>query len=181
MATRSDPSVRPLTRKAFYDLTAYCRTYAAELARHDQHRVNLKQCHRFNSWLAELKTYDKLSAGLHNLAPARPIARWQIMILLVVIWLILWLALPGRVDRGLEIALLVGGMGTIMITFFLPESLYGTTMELLDGKVLRIVDALLDLLNGGAMDFSEAAFFQARENLIAAHEELRQQIDLAHR
>ena len=31
------------------------------------------------------------------------------------------------------------------------------------------------------MDFSEAAFFQARENLIAAHEELRQQIDLAHR
>ena len=49
------------------------------------------------------------------------------------------------------------------------------------GKVLRIVDTLLDLLNGGAMDFSEAAFFQARENLLAAHEELRQQIDLAHR
>ena len=74
MATRSDPSVRPLTRKAFYDLTAYCRTYAAELARHDQHRVNLKQCHRFNSWLAELKTYDKLShISLNHLVQHAPL------------------------------------------------------------------------------------------------------------
>ena len=181
MATRPATSVRPLTRKAFYDLTAYCRTYAAELARYDQHRVNLKQCHRFNSWLAELRTYDKLSAALHGLAPARPVARWQIMVLLVVLWLIFWLALPGRVERGLEIALLVGGMGTIMVTFFLPESLYGTTMELLDGKVLRVVDTLLDMLQRGEMDFSETAFYQARANLLAAHEELRQQIDLAHR
>jgi hypothetical protein len=47
---RRPPSVRPLTRKAFYDLTVYCRSYAADLARYDQHRVNLKQCHRFNTW-----------------------------------------------------------------------------------------------------------------------------------
>jgi hypothetical protein len=131
--------------------------------------------------LAELKNYDKLCPALQTLAPARPIARWQIVVLLVVVWLILWLALPGRVDRGLQIALLVGGMGSIVVMFFLPESIYGTTMELLDAKVLRVVDALLDLLNKGEMDFSEAVYFQAKENLLAAHEELRQQIDLAHR
>lgn len=181
MASRTATPVRPLTRKAFYDLTAYCRTYAAELARYDQNRVNLKQCYRFNTWLAEIKTYDKLRGPLHDLTPARPIARWQITVLLAVVWLILWLALPGRIERGLVTALLVGGMGTIVLTLFLPEALYGTTMELLDGKVLRVVDTLLDLLNKGEMDFSEAAFFKARENLLAAHEELRQQIDLAHR
>ena len=101
--------------------------------------------------------------------------------LLTVVWLILWLALPGRIERGLATALLVGGMGTIVLTFFLPESLYGTTMEMLEGKVLRVVDVLLDLLNRGEMEMSEAAFFRAKENLLDAHEELRQQIDLAHR
>jgi hypothetical protein len=171
----------PLTRKEFYDLTVYCRTYTSELARFDQHRVNLKECNRFNTWLAEIKRYDKLAPLLRDLAPARPIARWQIMVLLAVLWLILWMALPGRVDRGLQAALLVGGMGTIVVTLFLPESLYGTTMELLDAKVLRIVDVLLSLLNSGKMDLSEAVYFKAKENLTAAREELRLQIDLAHR
>ena len=123
MARRPVPPVRPLTRKAFFDLTVYCRTYSADLARHDQHRVNLKQCHRFNGWLAELQSYDKLRPALQGLVPARPIARWQIIVLLIVVWLILWLALPSRVERGLEIAVLVGAMGSIIVMFFLPESL----------------------------------------------------------
>lgn len=181
MALRSATPVRPLTRKEFYDLTVYCRTYAAELARHDQDRVNLAQCNRFNTWLAQIKNYDKLNAALQDLTPARPIARWQIMMILFIVWVILWVALPGRVERGLDAALLVGAMGTVVVMMFLPESLYGTTMELLDAKVLRIVDTLLDMLKRGEMDFTEAAYFRAKENLLAAHEELRQQIDLAHR
>lgn len=180
MAAQTLPPV-PLTRKEFYDLTVYCRTYAADLARYDQHRVNLKECNRFNTWLAQVKRYDKLSPQLRDLAPARPIARWQIMALLAVVWVILWFALPNRVDRGLTAAMLVGGMGTFVVMMFLPESLYGTTMELLDAKVLRVVDALLELLNSGKMDFTEAVYFRAKENLAAAHEELRLQIDLAHR
>jgi hypothetical protein len=180
MAAPPPPSL-PLTRKEFYDLSVYCRTYASELARYDQHRVILKECNRFNTWLAELKRYDKLGPRLANLAPARPVARWQIMVLLAVLWVILWFALPGRVERGLSAALLVGGMGTVVVMMFLPESLYGTTMELLDAKVLRIVDALLELLNSGKMDLSEAVYFRAKENLMAAREELRLQIDLAHR
>ncbi len=180
MAAQPTTSV-PLTRKDFFELTVYCRTYASDLARYDQHRVNLKECNRFNTWLTQVKRYDKLNAALRDLAPARPIARWQIMVLLAVLWLILWLALPGRVDRGLMAAMLVGGMGTIVVMMFLPESLYGTTMELLDAKVLRVVDALLELLNSGKMNLSEAVYFKAKENLTAAREELRLQIDLAHR
>lgn len=175
------PSPVPLTRKDFFDLTAYCRTYAADLARFDQHRVNLKECNRFNTWLDQVKRYDKLSTRLRDLAPARPIARWQIMVLLGVLWVILWFALPGRAERGLTAAMLVGAMGTFVVMFFLPESLYGTTMELLDAKVLRVVDALLELLNNGNMEFTEAVYFKAKENLTAAREELRLQIDLAHR
>jgi hypothetical protein len=170
-----------LSRKEFYELTFYCRTYAAELARYDQHRVNLKRCNQFNTWLSELKRYDTLGPRLSGLKPARPVARWQVMVILAMIWMILALALPGRVDRNWSTVVLVGMMSTVVLSLFLPEHIYGTTMELLQAKVLFVVDTLLDLLNSGTMDFSEGAFFKARENLLAAHEELRQQIDLAHR
>ncbi len=72
-------------------------------------------------------------------------------------------------------------MFTMIALLFLPESLYGTTIELVQAKVLRVVDLLLDILNSDQMGFSEAAYFQARENLLDARAELRQQIDLAHR
>jgi hypothetical protein len=69
----------------------------------------------------------------------------------------------------------------LIILYFIPERVYGTTIELLEGKLLRVVDALDRLLTSGQVEFSEAAFFQVRENLEAARRELRQQIDLAHR
>jgi hypothetical protein len=178
---RQPPSPVPFRRKDFYDLTIFCRTYAMELARFDQDRVNLSECYRFNNWLAHLKTYDRLALALRDLKPARPVARWQIMVLLVVAWLITGLAMTGRMDRMWTAAILTGMAGIVVVNFFIPESLYGTTIELLQAKVLRIVDLLLEILNSGTMDFSEAVFFRARENLLAAHEELRQQIDLAHR
>ena len=40
---------------------------------------------------------------------------------------------------------------------------------------------MLEILNSGVMEFSEAAHFKVREDLLAARAELRQQIDLAHR
>ena len=171
----------PFRRKDFYDLTAFCRSYALELAVHDQSRVNLKECYRFNSWLARLKTYDALAPVLAQIAPARPVARWQVMVLLGVVYLILVIALPGRVERTWMGVILAGSMFTLITLMFVPESLFGTTIELLDGKVLRVVEVLLEMLNSGRMEFSEAAFFRARENLLMAHDELRQQIDLAHR
>ncbi|HAJ34084.1 MAG TPA: hypothetical protein DCL15_00110 [Chloroflexi bacterium] len=175
------PTPLRFDRKAFYDLAAACRAYAAELANFDQDRVNLKECYRFNAWLAHLRRYDRLAPRIAAISMARPVARWQIVTLLVVVWVILALALPGIVNRQWYMVLLGGWLFTIVAAFFIPESLYGTTTELLEAKVLRVVDVLLEMLDSGTLEFSEAAFFKARENLLAAKAELRQQIDLAHR
>ena len=173
------PSLVPLDRREFFRLTERCREYAYELARYDQSRVDLAQCHRFNSWLPELKGFDLLEPALRSLKPARPVARWQVMVLAAVIGLLIILVLSSRAIRttGSLYILFFG----LFILYFVPERLYGTTIELLEGKVLRVVEALDDLLLHGNLGFSEAAFFQARENLAIARRELRQQIDLAHR
>ena len=173
--------ITPLYRKDFYELADYCRRYALELARHEQTRVSLKHCHEFNGWLPRVKTYDRLAPRLTDLQPARPIARWQLMALGAVIALIGVLTLPGRLDRSLSSVILYGYLFGLIIFYFVPERLYGTTIELLEGKLLRIVDALEQVLLSGEMEFSEAAFFQTKENLQVARRELRQQIDLAHR
>lgn len=177
----SSPDPLHFDRKAFYALATECRTYAAELANFDQDRVNLKECHRFNAWLTHLRRYDRLAPRLAAMTMARPVARWQVVTLLVVVWVILALALPGVVSQQWYMLLLGGWLFTIVAVFFLPESLYGTTIELLEAKVLRVVDILLEMLDSGALEFTEAAFFKAKENLLAAKAELRQQIDLAHR
>ncbi len=171
----------PLTRKEFFDLAQFCRSYAQELASLDQSRVNLRQCHKFNGWLSRLKRYDMLSHRLQPITWARPIARWQILVLGIVFWLILWIALPGRIDRLLIMAILNGMVFLLLSLFFIPESLYGGTVEIIEGKMLRIVVALEEILQQNELQVSEAVFFQAKETLEQAHLELRQQIDLAHR
>src|SRR5690606_8308781 len=60
----------PLTRKEFFDLAEECRAYAVELAHHDQARVNLHHCYRFNAWLARVKSYEQLGPALATLGPA---------------------------------------------------------------------------------------------------------------
>jgi hypothetical protein len=175
------PDLRRLNRKAFYDLAAECRTYATELANFDQDRVNLKECHRFNAWLAQIRRYDRLAERLATIRTARPVARWQVVTLLVVAWVILALALPGLVSQQWVTVIIGGWLFVIVAVFFMPESLYGTTTELIEAKVLRVVDVLLEILDSGVLEFTEAAFFQTRQHLLAARTELRQQIDLAHR
>ncbi len=175
------PDPLRLNRKAFYDLAAECRIYATELANFDQDRVNLKECQRFNAWLAHLRRYDRLAERLAALRTARPVARWQVVTLLVVAWVILALALPGLVSQQWLMVIMGGWLFGIVTLFFMPESLYGTTTERIEARVLRVVDLLLEILNSGVLEFTEAAFFQVKENLLAARSELRQQIDLAHR
>jgi len=181
MRSAPQPASLTLDRKAFYDLAASLPSYAADLAHHDQHRVHLDECYRFNRWLAQIRRYDRLAPQLTTLGAARPVARWQVVTLLIGIGVLMALFLPVRVGQQMYTALLGGWLLTIVAVFWMPESVYGTTTEALEGKVLRIVDLLLDLLHNGGMDFSEAAFYRARENLIEAREELRLQIDLAHR
>jgi hypothetical protein len=174
--------LRPLTRREFYELAEQCRAYAQELARHDQNRVSLKHCHEFNQWLVRVKSYDLLRPYLATLRPARPIARWQVLILAVVAGLVGLLVFGPNLDRAAGSMILYGYMLSLLLFgFFIPERLYGTTIELLEGKVLRVVDALEQVLLSDALGFSEAAYFRVKEDLQVSKRELRQQIDLAHR
>lgn len=178
---RSTAQSRPLTRREFYQLAERCHAYALELAHYDQVKVDLKQCQEFNRWLAEVKLYDLLAAPLQTLKPARPIARWQLLVIGLVLGLILFVTISERNSRTWATSFLYSYSLLLIVFYFVPERFYGTTTELLEGKLLRVVDTLDALLAENKLDFTEAAFFQTKENLEAARRELRQQIDLVHR
>ena len=170
-----------LTRKEFYELADQCRERALELAHFDQNRVNRHQCRRFNMWLARLKTYDQLAAGVQDISAARPITRYDLMAAAVVLWLVSMFLLREQLSVGGNRILAFSVWGLVILLYFLPESLYATTVELLEAKVLRVVEALEELLISQEMEVTEAVFFKIKENLNTARRELRQQIHLAHR
>ena len=151
------------------------------MARCDQHQVYLKQCHEFNDWLLVLKSYDDLGTQLQDLSRARPIARWQVMVIGAVIGLIAFFALPSAIGKPWLTIILYAYIFALLLLYFLPQRLYGTTTELLEGKVLRVVETMEIMLLSDQMAFTEAAYFQVKEHLSTAKRELRQQIDLAHR
>lgn len=171
----------PLTRPEFYRLTESCRDYALELAQYDQTRVNLPQCHKFNAWFQNVKTFAQLEPMLRTIQGARPIARWQVLTLAVVLGLILYLAFVPRLPRLFSISFPPSYFVLMILLYFVPERFYGTTIEMIEGKVLRVVDALEQVLMEDSLELTEAVFFRAKENLQSARHELRQQIDLAHR
>lgn len=174
-------SMAELTRKEFYELADQCRERALELAHYDQNRVNRKQCRLFNMWLARLKTYDQLAPSMQDISAARPITRYDLMAAAVVLWVISLFLLRDQLGMGGNRVLAFGAWGLVILLYFLPESLYATTVELLEAKVLRIVEALEELLISQEMEVTEAVFFKIKENLNTARRELRQQIHLAHR
>lgn len=178
---RPSPASLPLTRNEFYRLAAACRTYAHDLARLEPQKVNLRACHQFNGWLRHVRRYDLLAPRIGDITYARPVARWQLAVLGLLLLLILWVALVGRVDRFIFMLVVNSLAFAILSLFMLPESLYGTTVEMIEAKVLRVVLELEALLQHDTLQFTDAAFFNARDNLEAARLELRQQLDLAHR
>ena len=169
-----------LTRKEFYELADQCRERALELALFDQNRVNRQQCRRFNLWLARLKTYDQLAPGLHDISAARPITRYDLMAAAFLLWLALLFLLREQLGVAGNRILAFSMWGLVILLYFLPESLYATTVELLEAKVLRVVETLEVLLISQEMEVTEAVFFKIKENLNTARRELRQQIHLAH-
>lgn len=181
MPLSAAPPLAPLTRKDFYELADFCRRYALELAQHDPHHVNLKQCYQFNQWLPQLQAYEPLAASLSSLTPARPIARWQVMVIGVLLGFLLLVVLPPSLRQITRSFFFYGYMLLLMALYFVPERLYGGTVELIEAKVLRVVEELEKLLLADDMKLTEAAFFQVKENLSMARRELRQQLDLAHR
>jgi len=169
-----------LTRKEFYQLAIECRERALELARHDQHRVVPAQCKVFNQWLEELQRYERLQTSVGQLQRALPITRWHLMGVVVLAWLLFvlfagqQLSVTGQRALGFLLA------SALLLLFFLPERFYGTTVEMLEGKVLRVVEAMEKILLSQESQFTEAAYFQVKENLATARKEMRQQIHLAH-
>jgi len=179
--TEQSATPTPLTRPAFYELAEFCHKYALELAGYDQTRVDLAQCHQFNEWFRRVRQYRELTSSLESVQLARPIARWQVMTLAAVLGLVIYFVLGIRFPRLTNAFFFSGYFFFLIVLYFVPERLYGTTTEQIEGKVLRVVDALEKILMVGDMEFTEAAFFQVKENLQRARHELRQQIDLAHR
>ncbi len=179
---KSDPTAPlPFTRKEFYDLAESCRAYATELAGHEQRHIRVAECRRMNGWLREIKRYERLGPRIAPIRPARPIARWQVATLTGVLWAIVYLYAATRGERVLALVMLNSALFVLLAFYMLPERLFGTTIEGLEGKLLRVVETLEQMLASEEMGFSEAAHFQVRDNLAAAHAELRLQIDLAHR
>jgi hypothetical protein len=176
----NDPPL-PLSRKDFFDLSVQLREWAAELALLDPRRVNLPQCHKFNGWLQHVRRYAPLQTRLASMKGARPVARWQVVTLVAVAWAIIILALMGRAERFVTLVLLNSAALTFLFAFLVPQSLYGTTVEQIEGKLLRVVVALEEMLVANEPGFTEAVYFATRDNLAEARRELRLQIDLAHR
>lgn len=175
------PDSLRFTGKDLYELAAYCRDYATELARYDPRRVILRECHQFNAWLLALRRYDHLEPYLRTIKPARPVSRWQVATLTLVAWILIYFFALARGAQTLSLFLLNGTVLLFITLYMLPERVFGTTIEEIEGKVLRVVLALEEMLSRGEIQLTEAAFFKARENLEAARLELREQIDLAHR
>lgn len=167
-----------LTRKELYNLAKECRDYAMRLATRDQDSVDAALCKEFNLFLARMRTYDRLQPRLSHLKPARPITRGMVMATVLAFWLSMVLfgvrifpQFGGLFGLGVSVTL-------IFLVFLIPPSVYGTSVEAIEGRVLVVVESLLDILEHGDMQFSEAAYFQARDTLRDAAAELRQQVYL---
>lgn len=169
---------KELTRKEFYNLAKECRAYALRLANHDQDSVNRVLCLEWNQFLARMCSYDQLGPRLASLRLARPITRAMVLVGVLVIWLSMVVVgirvlpqFPGLLGLSISVTL-------IFVVFLIPPATYGTSVEAIEGRVLAVVEALQDILEHGDMQFSEAVYFQARDTLREASDELRQQVYL---
>ncbi|MEI2690432.1 MAG: hypothetical protein V9H69_12295 [Anaerolineae bacterium] len=127
-----------------------------------------------------MRSYDKLASRLTQIRPARPITRGMVLGAVLALWLAMALigirvlpTFPGLLALSVAASL-------IFVVFLVPPALYGTSVEAIEGRVLVVVEALQDLLDHGDMQFSEAAYFQVRDTLRQAADELRQQVWLNH-
>ncbi len=168
----------PLTRKAFYDLALECRTYASRLATLDADSVQRAACLEFNAFLQRVRSYDHLARPLAHLKPARPITRGMVLATALAWWL--FMATVGVRLLPRFPALLILGLSSslIFVVFMVPPRVYGTSVEAIEGRVLTVVTALQEILAGGEMEFTEAAYFDVRDTLRAAADDLRQQVTL---
>ena len=120
--------------------------------------------------------YDLLRPYLARLQPARGITRAIVLggallanCFLVLVVVRLFPQAMSPLFLGIS-AMLVFAVAVI------PPSLYGTSVEAIEGRVLVVVEALEGLLD--QQQFTEAAYFEVRNTLRQAAAELRQQVSL---
>lgn len=165
----------PLTRAEFYKLAQRCHAFSARLATRDHDVVDPEMCAEFNAFLKQAQRYDRLAGALASLRPARPITRQMVLGVTLALWL-LTLFFGGLVLAPTAWILVLSWSSTaILLVLLIPQSTYGTTVEQIEGRVLAVVEALQQLLAGGEMGFTEAAFFQVRDLLQETAADLRQQ------
>lgn len=170
--------MQALSRKAFYDLAQECRAYAMRLATFDPNLVSREHVHEFNRFLARVREYDALRPKLASLQPGRPLTRPMILSAIGVLWLLLAIFGTRVLSPVAAIVLLSLTSSLVFIVFLVPPSIYGTSVEAIEGRVLAVVEAMQELLESGEMQFTEAAYFAARDTLRSAADELRQQVYL---
>lgn len=170
--------MQALTRKAFYDLAQECRTYAMRLATSDPNLVSREHVHEFNRFLARVREYDALQPRLKSLQPGRALTRTMLLAVIGMVWLLLAIFGTRVLSPVAAVVLLSLTSSLVFILFLIPPAIYGTSVEAIEGRVLAVVEAMQDLLESGDMQFSEAAYFAARDTLRSAADELRQQVYL---
>lgn len=166
-----------LTRNEFYKLAHECREFSRRLATHDQDHVDRAMCGEYNAFLRRVRSYDRLRDPLAQLRPARPISRFMVLTWLIAGWMI-FLLLGRELPRLVYLVLLSSAPFLIMSLFLIPQSLYGTTIEQIEGRVLVVVQTLQQILNRGEMNFTEAVYFVLRDVLQETADDLRQQVYL---
>lgn len=172
---------KTLTRNEFYKLAHECRDYSRRLATHDQDLVSSSLCREFNEFLARVRAYDRLRQPLAGLRPARGFTRAMLLSIILGLWLAFNLVGTRLVSVNASLIILASSTTLIIGVFLAPPSLYGTSVEAIEGRVLVVVQALQELLESGDMGFSEAAYFVARDVLRETADDLRQQVYLNRR
>ena len=165
-----------LTRKEFYDLAHECRDYALRLANYDQDSVNRALCKEWNAFLPRVRAYDSLRPRLVRLHRARGITRAIVLGSALLAYFFIVLVVVRLIPRATSPLLLGISAMLILVVALVPPSLYGTSVEAIEGRVLVVVEALEGMLD--QEQFTEAAYFAVRDVLREAAAELRQQVFL---
>lgn len=148
------------------------------LANHDQDLVSRELCREFNLFLDRVRGYDRLQEPLTGLRRARGLTRGMMLGAALFLWLLISMVIGRYVGQGQLLMLLTGAFMLILMLLLIPASVYGTSVEAIEGRLLVVVQSLQAMLEDGEMGFSEAAYFVVRDVLREAGDELRQQVYL---
>ncbi|MEA3335502.1 MAG: hypothetical protein U9R25_06290 [Chloroflexota bacterium] len=168
---------KTLTRNEYYKLAHECRDYALRLANFDQNLVDRALCLEFNAFLKRVRRYDRLHQPLEGIRPARPITRRMVLSVVIIAWVLV--ILLGASIFGRFALLANSTIFTLVIALLVvPPPIYGTSVEAIEGRLFFVVQTMQTMLESGEMAFSEAAYFNVRDVLREASDELRQQVYL---